>query len=175
MSEKSLVILTNFWDANFLIDNRFILYNSNKEKTVYKVNLGQDKQTNFSVHSVALRPPKKIPEHLNKMDRLDFFCPTYDMLNKYKKDNDWESYKKDYIVLLKERQKNIREWFASLKPDWVYFLCCWENTATGAHCHRELIYNAFCQSKKAKDKIIPIYRHGEKIYKKETNRPPWAY
>jgi hypothetical protein len=89
------------------------------------------------------------------------------MLTKYKKDKDWDAYQKHFIELIKKRKVVIRDWVNSLKPDWVYFLCCWENTSSGAHCHREILYKAFSESQTISKKIIPIYRSGEKIYKKE--------
>lgn len=170
MSISTSVILTNFWDANLLINQRFVMYDDQKNKVVYKINLASNKDnkpSNFSVHSIALRPPPKNPDNIECIDRLDFFCPTYNMLCRYKSDNNWEAYTADYLKLLKTRKKLIKLWFDSLKPNWIYFLCCWENTATGAHCHRELMYKSFCESSVFMKKVLPIYRHGERIYKKE--------
>jgi len=70
----------------------------------------------------------------------------------------------------KKRKESINKWADSLEPNCVYFLCSWENTVSGAHCHREIIYKAFSSSKKMSEKIIPVYRHGEKNYKDEIGR-----
>jgi hypothetical protein len=166
--EKSIVILTTFWDANFLIEYGYLLYKIPDTDVAYKVNFIPKKgDSNFSVSSIALSSPPldKIP-NLMFMDRLDFFCPTYDMLCRYKSNKDWESYTKDYYSLLRDRKEKLQEWVTGIEPNHVYFLCCWENTIGGAHCHRELLYKRLISSKSANEKIIPVYRHGEKIYRK---------
>ena len=148
-------------------NNKYFLF-QDKSQQNFKINVIQDKENcNFSVSSIALRPPKKLPKHLSKMDCLDFFCPTYDMLVRYKKDSNWESYKKDYYALIKKRKESIRTWMESLRSNHIYFLCCWENTNDHVHCHRELLYKAFCNSTYASNKIIPIYRRGERNIKKD--------
>jgi len=173
MSEKSVVIFTNFWDANYIIDGRVILIPQPNNK-VYKINLLSDKNNtpkNYSVFSIALRHPvidKKL-KNLEGIERLDFFCPTYDLLKKYKTDNDWSYYQKRYLEIVQERKRKIQTWFRSLKEDHVYFLCCWENTKRGIHCHRELLYKMFLDSKKACEEIIPVYRHGGNIKKDHMN------
>lgn len=181
-TSKSVVILTNFWDANLIIDYGFALFR-HKNNVLCKVNIHSKKGvSNYSVHSIAIsHPPLTKLENLEKMSRLDFFCPTYDMLVRYKKDSDWEKYTTDYGKLLKSRRSELKDWMDSLKPERVYILCCWENTSSKANCHRELIYKIFLSSEVAKKKIIPVYRHGNKIYKdKKTgaiNMPvstPWA-
>jgi len=163
---KSVVVLTSFWDASTVIDHGYFLHKPVKDNNIYRININKE-DCNFSVNSIALRPPTKTPKYLEKMSRLDFFCPTYDMLKRYKNDNNWDSYKKDYYNLIKKRKDQIKEWINSLKKDHIYFLCCWENTSTGANCHRELIYKAFRNSTTASEKILPIYRHGEKIKKQD--------
>jgi len=170
-SKQAIVVLTSFWDANALIDYGFLLHKIKGDDTVYKVNLTEEKgSSNFTVNSIALSHPPliKLP-HLKKMGRLDFFCPTYDILCRYKSDGDWVSYTKDYYELLKNRKDSLKDWIENLKPNHVYFLCCWENTIGGAHCHRDLLYRRFISSEVAKDKILPIYRHGNKIYKEERD------
>jgi hypothetical protein len=167
MSEKSIVIFTNFWDANNLIDESFILIHQPNNK-IYKINFYKEKNDaskNYSVYSIALGHPNidnKL-KNLKGIERLDFFCPTYDLLKKYKNDHDWSYYQKRYPEIIQERKRKIQTWFRSLKEDHVYFLCCWENTKRGIHCHRELLYKMFLDSKKACEKIIPIYRHGNNI------------
>jgi hypothetical protein len=166
-TSKPIIVLTNFWDANALIDYGFLLHRIEGDDTVYKVNLVQN---NFSVYSIALSNPPlaKLP-HLGYMARLDFFCPTYDMLCRYKSDKDWRSYTKDYHKLLRNRKENLKDWMDTLVPNHVYFLCCWENTIGGAKCHRQLLYSKLLSSEIAMEKLLPIYRHGEKIYKEERN------
>lgn len=172
MKEKSIVIFTNFWDANTVIDrNSLIVQNSNNEK-IYRINFFKDNNVpnNFSVHSIALSHPNLSKQkNMKNMNRLDFFCPTYDMLDRYKKDKNWNSYHKDFIALIKKRKSVIREWAESLIPERVYFLCCWENTIKGAHCHREILHKAFTDSKIISKKIFSIYRHGDECKKDRAN------
>lgn len=161
--------MTNFWDANTLIDYGFLLHTVKGDDKVYKVNLINDNgNKNYTVNSIALsHPPLNKVKHLQYLKRLDFFCPTYDLLCRYKKNRDWESYTEDYYNILKKRKRDIREWLEDLKPNHVYFLCCWENTIAGSNCHRSLIYKKILSSKIAMETVLPIYRHGEKIYKEE--------
>lgn len=173
---KSVVIFTNFWDANSVIDFRYLLLHDKKNEKLYRIHLlKKNVPENFSVHSIALSHPDLSKQsNMKDMDRIDFLCPTYDMLKRYKKDHNWDAYQKDFIKLIKKRKDDIKEWAESLKPDWVYFLCCWENTSHGAHCHREILYKAFTESKIMSNKIISIYRHGDKNYKKEINGRNYA-
>jgi hypothetical protein len=167
MSDKAIVILTSFWNANYMIDLGYAVFPLNKEQ-MCKININP-KEPNFSVHSIALRHPtidKKLP-HLNGITTLDVFCPTYDMLRRYKDDGDWASYTKDYRALLSKRKIEIREWLNSLKPNYIYILCCWENTSLKVHCHRQLLYEAFKNSTLAKEKILPFYCDGKKKVKEE--------
>ena len=169
-TSKAVVVLTSFWDANALLDCGFLLHRIGGEDTVYKINLLTRGEHNFTVCSIALsNPPVGKLAHLQGIHRLDFFCPTYDILSRYKSDGDWASYTKDYHKILKDRKGSLKDWVESLKPNHVYFLCCWENTIGGAHCHRDLLYEKFISSDVAMDKMIPIYRHGEKIYKEERD------
>ena len=162
MTTKSLVILTNFWDANFVIDCGFTLFPCDKEK-YYKINFDK-KNKNYSVYSIALRHPEidKKLSCLGGITTLDFFCPTYDMLKRYKEDGNWEFYTKDYLNLMRNRKEEVKEWIRSLTPNHVYLLCCWENTAFKAKCHRQLLFDAFNHSKLAQEKMILFYSHGEK-------------
>lgn len=180
MSDKSIIILTNFWDADTLIDFRYLLLHDTKSEILCKINFLKGKNgvpENFSVHSIALSHPEfKKYYNLKEINRLDFFCPTYDMLKRYKDNHDWEAYSKDFVSLIQKRKSTIKEWMKSLKPNWVYFLCCWEDTSGGAHCHREIIHKAFKDSKVASQKIISIFRDGKKIYKKPCvilESTPW--
>ena len=172
MSDKSICVFTNFWDANAVIDSHFLLLHDKKNEKLLRINLlenSPDTSQNFSTNSIALSHPERSRQLNIPMERIDCLCPTYDMLTKYKKDKDWEAYQKHFIELIKKRKVVIRDWVNSLKPDWVYFLCCWENTSHGAHCHREILYKVFSESATISKKIIPIYRSGEKIYRKEGN------
>lgn len=169
--EKSAIILSNFWDANSLIDQGYILYSS-KGNEVYKINFCSDSKhdSNYSVYSIALsHPDLKNKVNLSLMTRLDFFCPTYDMLKRYKSDGDWEAYTKDYMNLLRNRKSKMSEWMDSLIGDRVYFLCCWENTSGKAHCHREILYRVMLNSKKLSEKAIIIFRKGNEIKKQDRH------
>jgi len=162
MTDKAIVILTNFWNANYLINCGFAIFPCDKDK-YYKINLSQ-KDNNYTVLSIALRHPPlddKLP-HLRNLNTLSFFCPTYNMLSRYKKDGDWDIYTKDYKSLLRKRKEDIRDWINSLDSSHVYILCCWENTSLKAKCHRQIIYEAFKASTLAKEKILPFYCDGDK-------------
>ena len=165
--KKSIVIFTNFWDAEDMIKSRVLLVPLSDSK-VYKINLILDPQ-NFSVHSVALKGPsfEKMP-NLQKAygGRIDVFCPTYDLLDRYKNQNyPWEDYIKDYMDILKDRKERAKEWIISLNTENIYILCCWENTSKNAHCHRHILYDVILKSKFASSKIFPIYRSGAKTLK----------
>ncbi|TRZ82305.1 hypothetical protein D4R86_01795 [bacterium] len=164
---KPIVIFTNFWDAQKMIDNKFILLG--RDTKVYKLNFFKDK-TNFSVHSIALSHPPlvklsalKVSPKFNAMDRIDCFCPTYTLLHKYKEDMDWEHYVDAYKKILRERKDRVKYWVDSLQHNHIYILCCWENTSLKSKCHRQLVYQAFNSSAYTKDKMITIYRHGNEL------------
>ena len=114
---KSIIVLTNFWDANTLIDYGFVFFKC-KDNSLCKVNLNSEKgDANYSVRSIAIsHPPLDKLDNLKNMSRLDFFCPTYDMLTRYKKDHDWDAYKKDYASLLSGRRSDLKDWMDWLKP-----------------------------------------------------------
>ena len=161
--KKSVVVLTNFWDANALIDYGFMLFKFKDQETAYQLNLIKNKvkeRRNYSVHSIALRHPslKNLPNLGEKeMDCVEHFCPTYDLLRRYKEDRNWQSYEKDYRKLLKQRKSVLKAWLNSLESQHVYILCCWENTAAGAHCHRDILFDLFNRSRSAREKLIVIY------------------
>ena len=163
--EKPIIVFTNFWDAEKIINQDHLV--SYDEKSFYKVRLYKDPR-NFTVKSIALAHPNldKLPtiKSLNgnsySLPRLDFFCPTYEMLMDYKQGGSWDDYTTQYRKILKDRKDPIVNWFESLIPGKIYILCCWENTSKGANCHRELIYDAFTQSKTLKDKALYIKRTG---------------
>ena len=160
--DKPIIVFTTFWDANAIVGNGFFFYRINDE--VLKINLSD----NFDVNSVALSHPKLDTKlgNLNSLPRIDFLCPTYDLLQRYKKDKNWEDYRKNYWVILKDRKERIMSWFNSLTPEHVYILCCWENTNfDNTHCHRRIIHNTMKTSLATKDKAFYIYRHGNESKK----------
>ena len=159
---KPIVIFTNFWDANKLVDRKHFLFW--RGKTLYKIQMN-DKPQNYEVVSIALSHPPlsritKIEEKFNPIKRLDFFCPTYDMLKDYKDGGDWIKYTDKYKTLLKSRKAQVFEWVESLSSDRIYILCCWENTSGASHCHRQLLYDALTKSKALQNQAIYIYRDG---------------
>ena len=172
---KPIIVFTNFWDANSLIKNRFFLVEH--EDKILKINLNKknENQSNFMVYSIALsHPPLDNLAYLDtnphhNMKRLDFFCPTYDLLYKYKKDKDWSYYVDAYKNILKKRKDRVLTWVDSLANNTIYILCCWENTSLKSKCHRELIYDAFKSSKYTKDKLLTFYRHGNESKNKKTS------
>jgi len=136
---RPIITFTTFWNANKVIS---MLPNNN-----------------FRVHSIALSNPAldKLP-NLKDMSRLDIFCPSWEILNKYKQDKNWEDYTKSFMELMHTRNKEVKEWLNSLSHGYRYFLCCWENTSKGSNCHRRLLYDAFKNSK-LKDKYHFLYYH----------------
>jgi hypothetical protein len=141
-------VFTNFWQANYFLQ---------KEITTIP----------FMIYSIALKNPSndKIPYIYENIPRLDFFCPTWEILQKYKQDNDWQSYTDAFMILMRERRSGVVAWLNNLEQGYSYYLCCWENTAEGANCHRKLLYDALKKNNKYSDAINLIYLHGnEKNY-----------
>ena len=164
MSNKAVVLFTNFFDATYLIRSGILLFEDQGQSYSYPIidrKSGITIDKNYCAHSIALSQPNKDEQ----LPRLDFFCPTYDMLLRYKKNKDWVAYEKDYRKILKDRKVKIKTGMNSLDEDTLYILCCWENTSRGAHCHRQIIYDAMCNSKVARKKVIPVYRDGSKKVK----------
>lgn len=139
---KPTIIFTTFWDAAALSERL-------NPKTK-------------SILSIALSNPPS----WNAVQRLDFFCPSWEILKKYKEDEDWEDYTEKFRKLMKSNAKEVREWLGSLVAGNVYILCCWENTSKGANCHRRILYEALRKSKFAKDFKF-AYRHGNESAKKK--------
>ena len=156
---KPVVVLTTFWNANAIINYGLLSYQINL--ITYGINLDG---SNFTVNSIALKNPplNKLP-HLKGISRLNFFCPSWDILHRYHNDNDWDAYTKIYYDILKNNKEDIRGWMGNLKEDHVYFLCCWENTLKEAHCHRQLVYDALLASERATQLMTPVYKHGDKL------------
>jgi hypothetical protein len=158
--DKPVILFTNFWDANKLLDRKhFLLLNDDK---LFKVQLSPNR---YRVYSIALSHPSlsrlpNIQREFPNLERLNFFCPTYDMLKSHKEGGEWEEYVKDFHKLIKKRKEEIVTWVKSLIPNRAYILCCWENTSGKAHCHRELLYEAFSKSKSLKNRAVYIYRDG---------------
>ena len=160
---KPVVLLTNFWDAEFLARKGAI------PNTALKLSTDP---LNYSVRSIALSHPNLTalplvskhfdPDNLNILKRVDLFCPTFPMLMDYKQDKDWVKYTAIYKELLIQRKRAIIGWFDSLEQNKIYILCCWENTKNGVHCHRQLLYSALINSAALKDKAVYLYRHGAK-------------
>ena len=164
---KPIVVFTTFWEANAIIEDEYFIFM--EENKLYRCRLLRNKLApiNYRVFSIALSHPplKSMPEiksQFKELVRIDDFCPTYEMLQKYKGDKDWEYYTKKYRKLLKERKGFIKEWVDSLLPDTIYFLCCWENTIGESKCHRQLLYEALSASKRMVEKAFFVYRHGNK-------------
>ena len=141
---RPIVIFTTFWEANKIIS---ILPSSSR----------------FKVHAIALSmPPMNKLANIKGITRLDFFCPNWEILSKYKEDHNWESYTESFMKLMKGRNKEVIDWFKTLEPNYRYFLCCWENTQKGANCHRQLIYDALKKNEPLRSKYHLLYRHGNK-------------
>jgi len=157
---KPVVIFTTFWDAAYLVDSKCVLFDWHGN--IKKLNL-QSEPCNFSVKSVALSHPSF--EKISKLkgifrgnrDRLDFFCPSYDLLHKYHKDKDWNYYIEKYKEIMRNNKKDIGDWISFLELNNIYILCCWEDTSGVAKCHRKIIYDTLKTSRIAKDKLILIY------------------
>ena len=177
--KKAIVLFTSFWDADSIIGDQYFIVRSNDKKKYSKINLFVDKDgnpENFIVRSIALSHPNlsklsqlMVLEKGANMTRLDFMCPTYNILKRYKNDKDWDLYQKDFIGLVKQRKDRAKEWIDSLLPDHLYILCCWENTVTGANCHRKILYNLFNKSPSAMKKMVCLYRDGARDYKRKSS------
>ena len=157
---KPVVLFTNFWDANNLLSKKHFLVDVNG--SIYRIRLEKDQ---YSIYSIALSHPpvEKLPDiksQFGGFKRLDFFCPTYKLLMRYKNDKNWEWYTEDFNSLMKDRKSEIKDWIDSLVENHLYILCCWENTSRDSKCHRELIYKAITSSRKLKDKCFYVYRDG---------------
>lgn len=164
---KPVIVFTTFWDANAIINNDYFIF-VERDK-LYRCRLfdRKDKPANYQVCSIALSHPdyKALPQIkklFGEMPRIDGFCPTYNMLQKYKGDKDWDYYTREYRKLLRLRKDFVKEWMDTLKPDTLYFLCCWENTVGESKCHRQLLYDALRKSPSMNDKAFFVYRHGDK-------------
>jgi len=189
LKDRPILLFTNFWDAEDLIHcENFVFKNphgSDDDIAILTFNRTPS-HSNYSVLSIALSMPKCFkepfrdsPDPLGKIKRLDFLCPTYDILSDYKTDKDWEKYRSRFFVLLKKRKPEIKGWLESLFPGHIYMLCCWEDTSTGAHCHRDILYNAFKKSSWSRDRLFLFSRHGvkprrERISSMEDRRVPHA-
>jgi len=149
-ASKPTIVFTTFWDALEVSQNGGMLH--------------EDKAIRFLsnecvILSVALAKPK-LPK-LRNVGTLDFFCPTWEILKEYKKNRDWNTYTNKYRKILVQNKDEIAQWVDTLESR-VYFLCCWENTVSGANCHRHLLYEALSKSKRTKDSANYIFRHGDK-------------
>ena len=165
--KKSTIIFTTFWDAEKMLSQKAIV-NNKKELQILELDEDGD-PSNYSVNSIALMHPDltKMPlinKQFHPFTTIKCLCPTYDILMKYKTDKDWDSYTKEFKKLIVNRKKDIISWIDSLNPNFIYILCCWENTERGANCHREILYKLLTQSKTMKDKANYIYRTGSKTY-----------
>ena len=164
---KPVCIFTTFWDANAIIGNEYFIFVEGNKLYRCRLSSKNGKSLNYHVYSIALSHPpyKALPEikkQFGDMIRLNCFCPTYEILNKYKNDKDWDYYTKQYRNILKQRKDSIKDWMDSLNPDTLYFLCCWENTKGESKCHRQLLYEAFKKSPTLNEKAFFVYRHGDK-------------
>jgi len=149
-AEKPTIIFTTFWDAirikeskGFLFENKVVQFEDNE----------------IQVLSIALVTPPNLK--LKNIPTLDLFCPSWDILKKYKKDKDWDSYTQSYTDMLSERKAKIVSWLNSLSSN-LYVLSCWENTINGANCHRKIVFDLLAGSKKVGKYANFIYRHGDK-------------
>jgi len=156
---KPLIVLTSFWDANELVKNKMVPF----KNTLVNLN-----KTSFGVYSIAIQTPK-----LDKLGSLNelyphglttvgCFCPTYSLLKQYKNDKDWDAYCEDFDLLMRNRKFEVQAWVKKLMNDYVYIYCCWENLHEGTHCHREILYNMFMQSKRVSSGCDYILRTGVK-------------
>lgn len=168
-AKKSIVVFTTFWDADYLIEKKYLIF---KEKdSIYQANffIDENNESSYTVNSIALSHPDFSKfKAISSMERLDFWCPTYNMLHDYHNDKDWGKYTERYKKLMRERKDRVVDWIESLKPNHIYVLCCWENTSKEASCHRKLIYDALKVSSRANKKIFSIYRDGSNKLDAET-------
>jgi len=124
------IIFSNYWLAKKLIE---------------KNNIGK-------IYSISLSNPKGFEE----LEKVRCFCPNWKILTQYKEDKDWDKYTNDFIELVKENRKEIRQWIESL-DNGDYYLCCWENTVNGAKCHRKILFELLSNSATMRGKAIYQY------------------
>ena len=158
-----------------LLGNGYMLHRV--EDTVYKFNFLKkgtalsardiSEPLNFTVNSIALVTPnrnklKNVVMGFDNLpiERLDFLCPTYTMLNKYKSDKDWDAYTDKYMKLIVQRKDQIKGWIDGLEAGHIYILCCWEDTSKASKCHRQIVHECFLNSKSAMSKMLPILKNG---------------
>lgn len=124
------IIFTNYWTARNLINER----------------------KGGKAYSISLSNPKGFEE----LEKVKCFCPTWDILNRYKEDQDWNKYTKDFISMVKDNRMEIKEWIGRLS-DGEYYLCCWENTKKGANCHRKILFELLSKSSIMNKKAVYKY------------------
>lgn len=81
--------------------------------------------------SISLYPPKNF-----KGEHLKLLAPEYKTLQTYKKSGDWEQYKAEYRLTIKQRFKQIQEWLFALNQEVDITLLCYEDSE---QCHRHLV------------------------------------
>jgi hypothetical protein len=73
-------------------------------------------------------------------DRMPLLAPSWDILNRYKKDGDVRKYRRDYFELLRERRDAVPVMLNRLEElgkNHTVLLCCWESA--DKFCHRRLL------------------------------------
>lgn len=160
---KPTVVFTNFFDANILVQDKYMTYCFNESPEARKFYIVL--LNNYQVYSIALGIPEssKIP-FLKNIFRINHFCPTYSLLMEYKKDQDWKKYREEYRKLLVSRKDDINDWIECLEQDKIYILCCWEDTSKKCNCHRKVLFDALRSTGIWKDKAIWVYRNGNSKY-----------
>ena len=86
---KPVIVFSTFWDVNVIIENEYFIFV--EDNKLYRCRLIKEKgkNLNYYVNSIALSSPnlKGMPEikkQFGELKRINCFCPTYEILNKYK-------------------------------------------------------------------------------------------
>lgn len=128
--EIPTIIFSNYWIAKKLIEEK-------KAGNIYSISLSN-------------------PKGFENLEKIKCFCPTWEILKQYKEDKDWDKCTVNFIELVKQNRKEIKQWISNLKNE-DYYLCCWENTKSGAKCHRKILFELLSKSDTMKGKAIYKY------------------
>ena len=146
--KKQSIVFTNFWNAEKILTSKSLI--------VDQVDIFSD-PCQFS--SIALGTPKNLT-CLSLMNKLPFLAPSWDILKEEKKSPDWTKYTKEYKKILVANKKDVVQYLEGLDAGSLHLLCCWENTCSGANCHRRILYDALKKSKRTCNLANYYYRHG---------------
>lgn len=171
---RPTVIFTSFWDANWLLGQGIFIEYVDDKLVLFK-------RHQIQTYSIALYHPSLTKlKNIDKIGDLPYLAPSRELLTRYKNGQNWREYTKEYSQILKKASKPFRSFLESLPLGEVALLCCWEDTTSGSHCHRRIVYERCMRSKTAKSIASYVYRHGtsmrgaEVLYSRATCKAPYV-